>query len=91
MGPPLPSSALRLPAATGLGCKCTVGSVETPKSDGTDTCESCGATEPADSLVPVRRVYLQTDDEGRVVGETVVLEVERWCVSCRSLYPHQES
>jgi hypothetical protein len=91
MRPPLPSSALGLPAATGLGLECTFGSVDTPRSGGTDSCQSCGATEPADSLLPVRRVYLETDDHGTVVGEKVEREVEHWCVSCRSLYPHQES
>jgi hypothetical protein len=71
--------------------ECTVGSVATPSDHGAGTCESCGATEPEESLLAVHRVYLQTDDQGRVIGESVVLDVERWCLSCRSLYPHKES
>ena len=65
--------------------------MDTQSGEAASACESCGAPEPAEALAPVHRVYLLTDDEGRVVGETVLPEVERWCRSCRSLYPHKES
>ena len=40
-------------------------------------------------LVPVRRVYLEIDEWGEEEPKaTVVDEVERWCRSCRSIYPH---
>jgi hypothetical protein len=91
MGPPLPSSARGLPAATGLDVQCTFASVDTPSGEATSVCESCGAPEPEDALVAVHRVYLRTDGEGRVVGEDVLTETERWCRSCRSLYPHKET
>ncbi len=55
----------------------------------TGRCESCGADEGDDELVAVRRVYLETDGRGQVVGERVLEDVERWCLSCRSLYPNR--
>jgi len=53
-------------------------------------CGSCGSEEDEGALSAVRRVYLETDAEGRVVGERVLDDVEHWCVSCRSLYPHRD-
>lgn len=50
-------------------------------------CGSCGA--PDDDLVEVHRVYLETDGQGRVVGERVLPDVERWCLVCRTHYPHE--
>lgn len=37
----------------------------------------------------MHRVYLETDGEGRVTGEVVLPDVERWCVPCRTLYPNR--
>ncbi|MHB8437716.1 MAG: hypothetical protein ACYDD4_00935 [Acidimicrobiales bacterium] len=37
----------------------------------------------------VKRVYLETDDHGRVTGSQTMPEVERWCLACRTIYPHQ--
>ncbi|MHB8328988.1 MAG: hypothetical protein ACYDD6_05090 [Acidimicrobiales bacterium] len=56
-------------------------------AEASGTCESCGAT--GDALVKVCRVYLDTDAQGRVTGSHTIDEPERWCVSCRSLYPHE--
>ena len=56
---------------------------------GAAPCESCGSPEPAGALAEVHRVYLMTDGEGRVVGERVLDDIERWCLSCRSLYPNR--
>jgi hypothetical protein len=50
------------------------------------TCASCGG--PGDDLVEVRRVYVTLDDAGRVTASETVGPPERWCLSCRSLYPH---
>lgn len=50
-------------------------------------CESCGAAD--DDLAEVHRVYLETDGQGRVVGERVLPDVERWCLVCRTHYPHE--
>jgi hypothetical protein len=65
--------------------------MDTPSGETTSGCESCGAPEPEEALAVVRRVYLETDAEGRVTGENVLAETERWCRSCRSLYPHKET
>ena len=51
------------------------------------TCESCGR-EDAD-IVDVHRVYVTPeawDQEGK---EEVQADVERWCFSCRTHYPHE--
>ena len=58
-------------------------------ASGATLCESCGSPEPPGALVALHRVYLMTDGDGRVVGERVLDEVEQWCLSCRSLYPHR--
>lgn len=52
-------------------------------------CDSCGA--PDDELVLVRRIYLTTDGEGRVIGQQVQPDLERWCLACRTLYPHEQA
>jgi hypothetical protein len=54
---------------------------------GLHTCESCGI--PDDRLEPVRRVYLDVDDLGRVFEVSTVAEIERWCPACRATYPHK--
>jgi len=48
------------------------------------TCESCGGLE--DELAPVHRWYVLTDEGHRT--ERVLPEVERWCFSCLTQYPH---
>jgi hypothetical protein len=45
-------------------------------------CENCG--RPDDDLTVVHRMYL-------IPEEIRVEEVERWCVSCRTQYPHDEA
>ena len=54
-------------------------------------CENCARSEADEAnLVPVHRVYLQIDEWGEEEPKaTVVDEVERWCRSCRSIYPHE--
>ena len=47
-------------------------------------CENCD--RPDDDLVAVYRVYLDPDDPDNVV---ILTTAERWCFSCRSMYPHQ--
>lgn len=55
----------------------------------TAPCDSCGAGGEEGDLQPVHRVYLELDRTGQVTGEKVLAEVERWCPSCRSLYPNR--
>jgi 5-methylcytosine-specific restriction endonuclease McrA len=50
-------------------------------------CQSCG--RPDEELVEVHRVYLETDDRGRMTGSRTLDEVEIWCLSCRAQYPNQ--
>jgi len=54
-------------------------------------CENCARTEPNETdLVPVHRVYLEIDEWGEQEPKaTIVEEIERWCPSCRSIYPHE--
>ena len=54
-------------------------------------CENCARDEPTEAdLTPVRRVYLELDEWGEQEPKaTVVQEIERWCRSCRSIYPHE--
>ena len=55
-------------------------------------CENCARTEANEAdLTPVRRVYLEIDEWGEHEPKaTVVEEIERWCLSCRSIYPHED-
>src|ERR1700722_15132871 len=88
VGPPCRPAPTRLPAAAGpISPQCTVPPVTAIGGAGDGNCQSCGG--PGDELVEVRRVYVQVDDRGVVTGEEVVDEVELWCGSCQSLYPHR--
>ena len=61
-----------------------------PRMFATRPCDSCGRDEPESDLEAVHRVYVTPeawDTEGKV---EVVDEVERWCFSCRTHYPHKE-
>ena len=52
----------------------------------TSTCESCGAADEV--LYAVHRQYV-TPAEWDTPGREVTLdEVERWCFSCCTHYPH---
>ncbi len=50
-------------------------------------CENCGG--PDDELVPVRRVYIRDDVPEGEATDTVCDEVELWCLSCTTQYPHR--
>jgi hypothetical protein len=47
-------------------------------------CENCAA--PDDELEAVRRVYVAGAASS---ADQVLDDVEVWCFSCRSLYPHE--
>jgi hypothetical protein len=51
-----------------------------------DICASCGG--PGDELAAVHRIYLTVDEAGRMTGSETVDELERWCRSCRAMYPN---
>jgi hypothetical protein len=54
----------------------------------TGTCESCG--RDADDLARVHRVYVTPEAWDTEEKAEVQPEVEAWCFSCRTHYPHQE-
>jgi hypothetical protein len=53
------------------------------------TCDSCGREDS--ELVAVHRVYVVPESWDTPGSEKVLAEVEQWCFSCRTHYPHQEA
>jgi hypothetical protein len=53
------------------------------------TCDSCGREES--ELVAVHRVYVVPESWDTPGSEKTLTEVEHWCFSCRTHYPHQEA
>jgi hypothetical protein len=51
------------------------------------TCENCARDDT--ELVEVHRVYVTPESWDSPGSHTVVDELEWWCFSCRSMYPHQ--
>jgi hypothetical protein len=51
------------------------------------TCESCGAEES--ELTAVYRKYVTAATWDQEAGERVLPDIERWCFSCLTQYPHQ--
>jgi len=51
------------------------------------TCESCGAD--ADELTRVHRKYVIAGDWALGRTERVLPDVEHWCFSCSTQYPHE--
>ena len=52
-------------------------------------CENCARSEDPSDLVEVRRVYLELDEWDTPQRARTVDEIERWCPSCRTMYPHE--
>ncbi len=50
-------------------------------------CENCAVVD--DELVLVRRVYVTPEAWDRPASYDVVDEIELWCISCLSQYPHE--
>ena len=51
-------------------------------------CQSCGRA--AQDLEAVHRIYVTPEAWDTEGGAEVMSDVERWCFSCRTHYPHQE-
>ena len=51
------------------------------------TCESCGGSEA--TLTPVRRMYVTPETWESEHKQVVLPDVEQWCFSCVSQYPHE--
>jgi hypothetical protein len=49
------------------------------------TCESCGREGEVEE---VRRLYVVPEAWDTPGSVTEVPEVEKWCFTCRSMYPH---
>ena len=52
------------------------------------TCESCG--RDAQDLARVHRVYVTPESWDQEETVEVQADVEAWCFSCRTHYPHEE-
>jgi hypothetical protein len=50
------------------------------------SCDNCARVER--DLLPVRRVYIVPETWDAEASETVVDDIEQWCVSCCTQYPH---
>ena len=50
-------------------------------------CESCARED--DDLVGVHRVYVVPEAWDTAASSTTQPDVEVWCFSCRSMYPHE--
>jgi hypothetical protein len=50
-------------------------------------CENCARHDG--ELVAVRRVYVTPESWDTSASSTVMDEVEWWCFTCRSMYPHR--
>lgn len=53
-----------------------------------ETCESCDRVDG--DVQPVRRVYVTPESWDQEGKAEVQPDIERWCFSCRSHYPHEE-
>jgi len=53
----------------------------------TGECDNCARED--DELVAVHRVYVTPESWETQRSSTTVEDVERWCFSCRSMYPHE--
>jgi hypothetical protein len=51
-----------------------------------ETCESCGATEEV--VYAVHRQYVTPAEWDTPAREVTLDEIERWCYSCLTHYPH---
>ena len=50
-------------------------------------CENCARED--DELIAVRRIYLTPESWDTAGASRRMDEVELWCFSCRSMYPHE--
>ncbi|MEA3078114.1 MAG: hypothetical protein QOF60_3022 [Actinomycetota bacterium] len=53
------------------------------------TCENCG--RDSDDLDRVKRMYVVPESWDTPGSAKTVDEVERWCYSCRTQYPHEDA
>jgi len=64
-----------------------VSAVMEEPATGDGVCTSCARED--DELAAVRRVYLVPGSGDNEASATTLDDVELWCFSCRSMYPHE--
>ncbi|HET6793013.1 MAG TPA: hypothetical protein VFH45_01140 [Acidimicrobiales bacterium] len=52
-----------------------------------ERCDNCDRDD--DELIVVHRLYVVPESWDTAGSVTKVDETERWCFSCRSMYPHE--
>lgn len=52
-------------------------------------CHNCARDD--DELAPVKRMYVVPESWDTPASSTTVDEVELWCYSCRTQYPHEDA
>ena len=52
-------------------------------------CHNCARDD--DELAPVKRMYVVPESWDTPASATTVDEVELWCYSCRTQYPHEDA
>ena len=57
--------------------------------DESPTCENCG--RDIVELAAVKRMYVVPESWDTAGSSTTLDEVEQWCYSCRTQYPHQDA
>ena len=71
--------------AAGDAAQSTVGSMDGPTPR--ERCDNCDRDD--DELIVVHRLYVVPESWDTAGSVTKVDETERWCFSCRSMYPHE--
>ena len=54
-----------------------------------EVCQNCARTD--DDLVTVKRVYVVPETWDQPASVTTTDDIELWCYSCRTQYPHEEA
>ena len=52
------------------------------------TCENCGREDS--EIAAVHRMYVVPETWDQAGSSTTLDEVEQWCFSCRTQYPHED-
>ena len=52
-------------------------------------CDNCARED--DELEPVKRMYVVPESWDTPGSVSTLDEVERWCFSCRTQYPHEDA
>jgi hypothetical protein len=80
------SSPVQRHTAAGGNPQCSLRPVQ-QEAGPEAVCENCARED--DELIAVHRVYVVPESWDTPASSTTVEEVELWCFSCRSMYPHE--